>query len=586
MYYDPKTSIYTGAPPAVIPDGLSLYDFMFHWRSTPNSTKRPDPTNSTWLIDSLDGRTLSFEGAHERTLNIARAFHSLGVGSDDCVLLFSGNEVDYATSLWASSRLGAVTSTANPAYTSSELTYQLNIVNEHNPVKVLVVHPDSLLAGIEAVDKSSLPTTSIVLIRAPDETTDPKAADLASNYRTLDDLIAELQSLDLPPTPVMTAAESKTKAAFYIFSSGTTGLPKATCISAYSVIAHVLQAASHWSATLPFTPFDPSTQTGDKVMACLPFYHIYGLVVVLHQSLFFATPVVVLRKFSLPTFLGAIERFKISILYVVPPMVVLLVKNDTSKYNLDSVRAGMTGAAPLTEETSLALQKKFPTWTFGQGYGMTETCTIISLFAGKNTPGASAGRLVPSVEGKIVSPEGKLLPPGEIGELWSRSPSNALGYLGNEKATAETFDLDGFVHTGDECRFDDAGWLYVVDRIKELIKVKGFQVAPAELEGHLLEHPLVQDVGVIGIVDEKDGERPKAFIHLVASAAEKLAKDPSLAEELSTTIKQHVKDHKVHYKHLGEVEFVPAIPKTPSGKLLRKDLRALHAASEKSKPKL
>jgi 4-coumarate--CoA ligase len=150
-----------------------------------------------------------------------------------------------------------------------------------------------------------------------DESTDPKAADLASNYRTLDDLIAELQSLDLPPKPVLTAAESKSKTAFYIFSSGTTGLPKATCISAYSVIANVLQAAGHWSSALPFTPFDSSKETGDKVMGCLPFYHIYGLVVVLHQSIFFATPVVVLRKFSLPNFLSAVERHKISILYVV-----------------------------------------------------------------------------------------------------------------------------------------------------------------------------------------------------------------------------------------------------------------------------
>lgn len=154
-------------------------------------------------------------------------------------------------------------------------------------------------------------------LRYADETTDPKAADLASNYRTLDDLIAELQSLDLPPKPVLTAEEAKSKTAFYIFSSGTTGLPKATCISSYSVISNVLQAAGHWVKALPFTPFNSNTEEGDKVMGCLPFYHIYGLVVVLHQSLFFATPVVVLRKFTLPNFLGAIERYKISILYVV-----------------------------------------------------------------------------------------------------------------------------------------------------------------------------------------------------------------------------------------------------------------------------
>jgi len=186
----------------------------------------------------------------------------------------------------------------------------------------------------------------------------------------------------------------------------------------------------------------------------------------------------------------------------------------------------------------------------------------------------------------VVSSDGKLQGPGEIGELLSRSPSNALGYLGNEKATKETFDNDGFVHTGDEVYIDRDGWVFVVDRIKELIKVSGFQVAPAELEGHLLGHPFVQDVCVIGVPDDRTGEKPKAFVALTPEASAQIERDPSQAGRIATSIKDFVRQHKVHYKALKEVQFISAIPKTASGKLLRKDLRILHAKAQKTKTKL
>ena len=285
----------------------------------------------------------------------------------------------------------------------------------HFPAKVLLVHPDGLLEAVEAVDKSKLQTTSIILIRPADASTSPKAADLAKNYRTLDDVIAELQTMDLPPPYKISKAEAKTRTALLMFSSGTTGLPKAVQIAHYNAISNVLQAARHWQKELPFTPYDSATRKGDVIMGTLPFFHIYGNIVNLHLSVFLGTPVAVLRKFTFDGFLEAIQRYRVSVLYVVPPMVVLLVKNDTSKYDLSSVRAGMTGAAPLTEETAAGLKRKFPSWVFGQGYGvsvlllseadrsdprsrqMTETCTIVSLF-NLRSPGASAGVLVSNVE--------------------------------------------------------------------------------------------------------------------------------------------------------------------------------------------
>ncbi|KAM0792414.1 hypothetical protein ACM66B_005092 [Microbotryomycetes sp. NB124-2] len=588
MPFDPKTGIYATKDKITVPLGMTIPDFMFdHDGEQGAAPRRPARQGSTWLIDSKTGRTLTFEDCKRRTESIARAFHSVGLGEDDTLLVFSQNDVDYPTSVWAAHRLGAIVSCANPSYTADELKYQIQIVHEHNPVKILLVHPTGLLAGVEALDKSSIPSATIVLMCEPDDSTDPKAADVAKNYRTLDDLIAELQSLDLPPKKRLTDQESRTKTAFYIFSSGTTGLPKAVRIPHKALIANVLQAHAHWARTMPFTPYDSKTKKGDVVLGVLPFYHIYGLVVVIHLSLFCATPIVVMNKFTLPAFLDGIQRYRISTLYVVPPMAILLIKNDTSKYDLSSVTRLMAGAAPLTAETASAISRKFPKWTFGQGYGQTETCTIVTLFdatAPGGFPGGSAGMLVPSIEAKIVSPEGKALPPGEVGELWSRSPSNAIEYLGNEKSTKETFDAEGFVHTGDECKIDENDWLFIVDRIKELIKVNGYQVAPAELEGHLLEHPDVQDVCVIGIPDERAGERPKAYVQLSSAAQERVSRGEG--KQVEDSIKQHVSKHKINYKHLGEVEFLEAIPKTPSGKLLRKDLRKRHAETSASKTKL
>ncbi|GAA5957915.1 hypothetical protein JCM21900_005555 [Sporobolomyces salmonicolor] len=584
MPYNPASGIYTAAlPPVELPtQPLSIFDFLF---ADGSSSHSPAP----WLI-SVDSPTVYTRiQAHQRALDLARAFHELGLRDGNTTLVFSPNHIDYGPCLWGTFRQGGIASCANPSYTPSELAYQLKTVNEHHPVKVLLTHPDSVVTAVQACEQAGFSTEMIVLIQSP-STAPVNVMPLSRGFPTLDDLIEHTRHVAMPTKVSIKPEESRTKVALLSFSSGTTGLPKAVVISHFAVIANVLQAAAHWDHTVDIQPYDPRTKKGDVVVGCLPFYHIYGLVVVLHGSLYLNTPLVVMPKFTLPTFLDAIQRHRISILFVVPPMIIMLIKQDTSKYNLSSIKLVMAGAAPLTEETLNAFQQKFDGF-IGQGYGMTETSTIVSLFDCSwkgGFPGASAGLLVPNIEAKIVSPEGKPLPPGEIGELWSRGPANALGYLGNEKATAETFDDEGFVHTGDECRMDEQGCLYVVDRIKELIKVSGYQVAPAELEGHLLTHPDVQDVAVIGIPDEKRGEAPKAyvvpspaFLSQVSHNSTRQAEQARLA--LVASIKKHILDHKIKYKALAEVEFMEAIPKTPSGKLLRKDLRVRHAKTVKER---
>ncbi|BGP36047.1 hypothetical protein JCM10296v2_007899 [Rhodotorula toruloides] len=590
---DSMTGLYTskfGTTP--LPDrALTIFDFLFDLETPfsrdPKAFKRPDPRGRPWILDAHSPRSYTFEQAKERTLDLARAFATRGLKEHDTVLVFSPNDMDYGPCLWATFRAGAVASCANPSYTADELAHQIRTVNKPHPVKLIVVHPDALETTVQACEKSGVSSEMIVLIRPPTKASDPpvNAKPLAAGFPTLDDLVKEARGEPLPPKVTLKQEEMKTRLALLSFSSGTTGLPKAARIPHYAVITNVLQASSHWQQTFPLQPYDAKEKKGDVVMACLPFYHIYGLVVILHGSLYQAAPIVVMPRFDFRQFLQAIQDHRITTLFLVPPQLIMLVKQDIVKeYDLSCVRLAMTGAAPLTNEMVAAFRAKYPHVGVGQGYGMTETSTIISLLDASmpgGFPGESAGMLVPNIEAKIVSPEGKALPPGEVGELWSRGPSNMLGYLDNEKATRETLDSEGFVHTGDEGYITKDGLLVIVDRIKELIKVSGFQVAPAELEGHLLGHEDIQDCCVIGIPDEKRGEAPKAYITLTPAAQSRLKSEGE--DKIISSVKKWVTDHKIKYKALAEVEFIDAIPKNPSGKLLRKDLRARHARTVKSR---
>jgi len=255
-------------------------------------------------------------------------------------------------------------------------------------------------------------------------------------------------------------------------------------------------------------------------------------------------------------------------------MAVLLAKHSATKnFDISHVRFLAIGAAPFSAELQEQVVKVIPNAEIGQAYGMTETCTVISLFPLSQrigTPG-SAGVFIPGLRARIVKPDGTAAKAGEQGELYVTGPSMALGYYNNEKATNETF-VDKWVRTGDEAMLNEKNELFVLDRVKEMLKVRAFQVAPAELEGHLLRHADVADACVVGIPDEYNGELPLAFVALSAEAAKRAASGD--AEKIKAGIIKHVADHKAKHKHLqGGVEFISTIPKNPSGKLLRRVLR-------------
>jgi len=264
---------------------------------------------------------------------------------------------------------------------------------------------------------------------------------------------------------------------------------------------------------------------------------------------------------------------------VVPPIVVLICKHPATKdykAELRNIRFCISGAAPLSSELANQLKNVLPNASLGQGYGMTETSTAVSMTPALEKVGkaGSAGVAVPGVRFKVVKEDGSLAKLGERGELVVKSPSNSFRYWENPKATAETFLKDGWIRTGDEVEFDAEGNIYIIDRLKELVKVRGFQVAPAELEGHLLSHPDVSDVCVVPIPDEFNGELPLAYVVLHPHAAVRAASSTAEAEAIKAEISKHVSDVKVQYKWLkGGVEFINAIPKNPTGKLLRRVLR-------------
>ncbi|KZT03949.1 amp dependent CoA ligase [Laetiporus sulphureus 93-53] len=559
------SEIYGPGELAQIPDDLTIVQFMQDYEHPNRPVKRNE---TTWFIEDDTGRKVGFEEIKPHTDALANSLHEKWkLGEDEVVCICSPNHVDYPIVMWASFRLGAIITAANPAYTVEELVYQLRMTQ----AKLLIVHPANLPIALSAAKSVGLPDDHIILL-------EPAPAGLleAKGHVTIPQLVQE--GARLPKNFVerkLRPGEGKTKLAFLSFSSGTTGLPKAVKIPHYSLIANVIQISSYNNAdTAPWEK--KKFRKGDVGIAVLPFYHIYGQVIIMHFQVFYGISVVVVTKFDFLKMLDSIQRHRINFLAFVPPMIVALCKHPaTKKYDLSSIRMIASGAAPLSGELMLQVSKLYPQVMIGQGYGMTETSTAISfpqLEQQVGTPG-SAGRLLPGVVVRVVREDGSLAPIGQTGELVVKSPSNALGYLNNEAATKDTF-RDGWVHTGDEVYVNKKSELFVVDRIKDLIKVKGFQVAPPELEGHLLELSDVSDVCIVGLPDDYSGEVPLAFVVPSAQAAERMKKDPAEAAKIKAAIIKHVADNKVHFKRLtGGVEFIDAVPRNPSGKLLRRVLR-------------
>lgn len=555
------------------PDSIPIPEFIFnesYGRCVLDQSKNP-------YTCGLSGRTYSIREMIQRIDHLARALSkelewkpNKGSEWDKVLGIFALNTVDTMTLSYAVHRLSGVVSPANAAYSAAELIFQL----KNSGATALVTCIPLLETAIEAAKAVSIPKERIYILDMCEEF----CGNQSVPFKTVAQLIAAGQGLDELEPLKWEKGQGARQTAYLCYSSGTSGLPKGVMISHVNVIANVLQMSTYERHVREQRP---ATRRSEVGLGLLPLSHIYGLVVIAQTGTYRGDEVIILPKFELQSYLNAIQKYKIETLYVVPPIIIQMAKSQgiCSKFDLSSVTSIFTGAAPLGAELAEDLHKIYPSWKIRQAYGMTETCTVVCASLETDIWFGSSGSLLPSFKAKLISMDGvEITSYNQPGELVLQSPSVVLGYLNNDKANAETFisDLDGktkWIKTGDEAVIRKAPsgneHLFIVDRIKELIKVKGHQVAPAELEAHLLTHPSVADCAVIPVPDDASGEVPKAFV-VKSSSVGLEENDRMVAREIA----KHVEAHKSRYKWLkGGVEFIEIVPKSPSGKILRRLLR-------------
>ena len=486
------------------------------------------------LIDGVEGTTLTYAQLDTFHRRIAAALAEAGVRKGDVLALHSPNTIAYPAAFYAATRAGASVTTVHPLATAEEFGKQLR---------------DSAARWIVTV--SPLLQTARTAAEIAGGIQEIFVCDQAEGHRSLLDMLgstAPEPDVDIDPVEDVAALP---------YSSGTTGAPKGVMLTHRSI-------ATNLSQLEPLLPMGP----GDRILAVLPFFHIYGLTALMNAPLRQGSTVVVLPRFDLDTFLGAIEKHRITSLYVAPPIVLALAKHPAVEgYDLSSLKYIVSAAAPLDAELAAACSRRLGLPPVGQAYGMTELSpgTHAVPLDAENPPPGSVGKLIPNTEMRILSLDdpAKDAGVGERGEIAIRGPQIMKGYLGRPETTAAMIDEDGWLHTGDVGYVDDEGWLFVVDRVKELIKYKGFQVAPAELEALLLTHPGIADAAVIGVYDSDNNEVPHAYV----------VRQPTAADLTEAEVMQYVAEHVAPYKKIRHVDFIEGVPRAASGKILRRELR-------------
>ncbi len=520
-------------PDVEIPN-LSVYDFLF------GSIAESDLAKPA-LIDGTSGAVTTYEALIGQINGIAGALAARGLEVGDVVGLHSPNVPAFASVLHGILRAGGTATTINALYTAEDIAKQLTGSGAKFLFTVSPLYPQAKAAA----EKVGIDDDHVIVL------------DGAEGHPNLRDLLTQGA-----PAPDVTFDPAE-QIAVLPYSSGTTGVPKGVILTHRNLVANVAQME-------PRVGID----SDDAILALLPFFHIYGLTVLLNIALKLRARLVTMPKFDLVEFLRIIQDQKLTYLFIAPPVAVALAKHPLiDQYDLSSVHTIFSGAAPLDEELGKAVAKRLDT-RVRQGYGMSELSPVSHAipFDRDDMPLSSVGLPLANTVNKLVDPETEAeieLPTEGLskpGELWVKGPNVMKGYLNNPSATAETLDDDGFLHTGDIAVVDNEGVVYIVDRLKELIKYKGYQVPPAELEALLLTHPDIADAAVIGVHDEDGEEVPKAFVVLQENASLD-------ADAVMAFVAERVSPH----KKVRKVEFISTVPKSAAGKILRKDLRAAEA---------
>ncbi|XP_061373097.1 4-coumarate--CoA ligase 1 isoform X1 [Gastrolobium bilobum] len=522
-------------PDIYIPKHLPLHSYCFENLSEFGS--RP------CLINAPTGVVFTYHDVELTARKVASGLIKLGIQQGEVIMILLPNSPEFVFTFLGASYRGAMATAANPFFTASEIAKQAKASNAK-----LLITQSSYYEKVKDLD------VKVVMVDSPQE-------EGCMHFSELSD--ADENELEL--------AEVKIKgddAVALPYSSGTTGMPKGVMLTHKGLVTSIGQQVDGDNPNLYYN-------SEDVILCVLPLFHIYSLNSVLLCGLRAKAAILLMPKFDVNALLSLVQKHKITIAPVVPPIVLAIAKSpDLSNYDLSSIRVLKSGGAPLGKELEDTLRAKFPNARLGQGYGMTEAGPVLTMslaFAKEPMdvkPGA-CGTVVRNAEMKIVDPEtGHSLPRNQSGEICIRGDQIMKGYLNDEEATERTIDKEGWLHTGDIGYIDDDDELFIVDRLKELIKYKGFQVAPAELEALLLTHPKISDAAVVPMKDEAAGEVPVAFV----------VRSNGYTDTTEDEIKQFISKQVVFYKRINRVFFIDAIPKSPSGKILRKDLRAKLAA--------
>jgi 4-coumarate--CoA ligase len=482
------------------------------------------------MIDGPTGRTYTYAQLADATARVGGGLSATGFGRGSTLAVLLPNMPEYFLAFHGAAMAGGTVTTINPTYGPAEVHHQLIDSGANS----LVTIPMFVETALAAAERTAVET--VYVIGDGPEGTTPFATLMQSEP------LADQAEVDVHEDVMVLP-----------YSSGTTGLPKGVMLTHHNLVANIVQM----EPTLEVVPGE------ERVIAVLPFFHIYGMEVLMNAVIARGGTVVTMPRFDLEEFLTLIQDSAITIAYVVPPIILALAKHPmVGQFDLSSLRLVFSGAAPLGAEVALEAAARIGCDVV-QGYGMTELSPVTHATPMGGFKPGSIGLTISNTEVRVVDPEtGDDLGIDEDGELWIRGPQRMKGYLNNPEATAITIDEDGWLHTGDIGHVDSDGHFYIVDRLKELIKYKGFQVPPAELEALLLTHPGIADAAVIGVPDEEAGEVPKAFVVMKPGA-----------EATEDDIKAFVADAVAGYKQLRIVEFIDSIPKSASGKILRRELR-------------
>ncbi|KAG9454409.1 hypothetical protein H6P81_007313 [Aristolochia fimbriata] len=490
------------------------------------------------LVDATSGASISYAELPEMIKSVAAGLHQIGVSRGQVVLILLPNSIYFPVIFLAVLSIGAIATPMNPLSTSSEIKRQVKNSG--------VVVSFTVRAYLDKVEK-----TGVESILVPEEF---DSSSRSPEFSIFDKLLACSPRL-VPRRNIM-----QRDTAALLYSSGTSGVSKGVVLTHANLIAMVKLFVQFEASQYDY----PSWET--VTLASLPMFHVYGLSLFSLGLLSTGSTVVVMKRFNEAEMVRTIEKYGVTHFPLVPPLLTALTRvKGSDRYHMRCLKQVSCGAAPVSMNAIQEFLEKFPHVDFIQGYGMTETAAVGTRgFNSKRFKNyTSVGLLAPNMEAKVVDLKtGSSLPPCNSGELWLRGPSIMQGYLNNSHATSLTVNQDGWLHTGDIGFFDQDGFLYLTDRLKEIIKYKGFQVAPAELESVIISHPDVTDVAVTAIKNQEAGEIPAAFV--VRRPGSKIS---------SNDVIDYVSQQVSPYKKVRQVVFVNYIPRSAAGKILRRQLR-------------